>query len=187
MRIEFWLEKDALADIVSDVTDEWDVSLMVSRGQSSATFLHSAAKDAEQAYKQRRVATYIYTLYDADAGGNRAARTIQRELPSYAPGVPIYAERLAVTPEQITRWNLPTRPAKQSDPEAAKNPDTAVELDAIDPTRLTALVENAILRHVDQHAWEVEKAVEDEEREGLMALAQGWQNGTDGTPQQEHQ
>ena len=29
-RIEFWLEKDALADIVADITNAWDVSLMVS-------------------------------------------------------------------------------------------------------------------------------------------------------------
>ena len=36
------LEKDALADVIVDVTAKWDVSLMVSRGQSSATFLHSA-------------------------------------------------------------------------------------------------------------------------------------------------
>ncbi|MGI8714332.1 MAG: hypothetical protein ACR2NR_14385 [Solirubrobacteraceae bacterium] len=52
VRIEVWLEKDALADVVADVTSNWDVSLMVSRGQSSATYLYSAAQEAKHAYEQ---------------------------------------------------------------------------------------------------------------------------------------
>jgi hypothetical protein len=177
VRVEIWLEKDALADIVVDVTDRWDVPLMVSRGQSSATFLYNAAKAAEEAYHRAGVTTYIYALYDFDAGGQRASRTIARDLPRHAPGVPIVFERLAVTEEQIQDWNLPTRPAKRSDPEAAKFGSTAVELDAIDPDRLMALVEDAITRHVDDHAWQVERAVEEEERDGLRRLAGGFNGG----------
>jgi hypothetical protein len=50
-----------------------------------------------------------------------------------------------------------------------------IELDAIDPNRLNALVQNAILEHVDKRAWDVEKAVEAEKRNGLRALADAWQ------------
>jgi hypothetical protein len=160
VRLEFWLEKDALADVIVDVTAKWDVSLMVSRGQSSATFLHGAARAAEEAFDNERVSTYIYALYDFDAGGDRAYRTVERELPSYAPDTPIHVERLAVTEEQIEEWNLPTRPAKRSDPEAAKWGEIAVELDAIDPDRLIGLVEEAITAHVDDHAWELEQQIE---------------------------
>jgi hypothetical protein len=187
-RVEVWLEKDALADVVYEVTHAWDVPLMVSRGQSSATFLHSAQQAALEAMTQ----TFVYLLYDFDAGGNRAARTIERELGStYDPvalqilrdhpeaDVPplVSVERLAVTEQQVTDWGLPTRPAKTSDPEAHKNPDWAVELDAIDPDTLKQLVQDAILRHVDARAWEVEEKVEAEEREGLLALASAWRNG----------
>jgi hypothetical protein len=52
-----------------------------------------------------------------------------------------------------------------------------VELDAIDPTRLTALVEGAITRHVDQRSWEIEKQLEAEEREGLLALRDAFNGG----------
>ena len=176
-RVEIWLEKDALADVVSGVTYKWDVSLMVSRGQSSATFLYSAAKTAERAWQNDDAETFIYALYDADAGGNRAARTIERELPKYAPNVPIEFERLAVTPKQIEEWNLPTRPAKASDPEAHKNPDTAVELDAIDPDQLTSLVDEAILWHVDPDEWEQQALIEREERNGLSLLVDAWRGG----------
>jgi hypothetical protein len=170
-RIEIWLEKDALADIVVDTTNAWDVSLMVSRGQSSATFLQSAAKAAARHYYDG-ADTHIYTMYDHDAGGERSSRTIRRDLPELA-GVPVDVTELAVTAEQIAAWNLPTRPAKQSDPEAKKWGDRpAVELDAIPPDRLKKLVEDAILENVDHNEWEIERRIEAEELDGLRRLAE---------------
>jgi hypothetical protein len=178
VRIEIWLEKDALADVVVGVTAKWDVALMVSRGQSSSTFLHSAAEIATAAYEAAGAKTLVYALYDYDAGGDRAARAVESDLPEYAPSVPIEFERLAVTPAQITAWNLPTRPPKKRDPEAAKwGGKPSVELDAIDPTRLTALGEGAITRHVDQRSWEIEKLIEEEERKGLLALRDTFNGG----------
>jgi hypothetical protein len=176
VRIEVWLEKDALADIVTDVTDRWDVALMVSRGQSSLTFLHSAAQQADQAARQG-VETYIYALYDYDAGGDRAARAVERDLPEFAPACvahdALHFERLAVTSQQIAAWNLPTRPAKGKDPEAAKwGNKPCVELDAIPVDKLKGLVKDAIVQHIDGHKWEVEEVMEAEERRGLSLLAQ---------------
>ena len=43
------LEKDALAGVVMDATERWNVALMVSRGTSSATFLYDVAQNAQQA------------------------------------------------------------------------------------------------------------------------------------------
>jgi len=189
VRIEIWLEKDALADVILDVTKAWDVSLMVSRGQSSSTFLYTAGKFAEQAWKADETDTFVYMLYDFDAGGERAARTIARDLPEFAGEAWVNVHRLAVTEEQVREWSLPTRPAKKSDPEAKKFGDKAVELDAIDPKQLTTLVENAILSHVDRHAWEVEKRIEKEERAGLLAMAQAWNsngNGSSNNPPKGH-
>jgi hypothetical protein len=174
LRVEVWLEKDALADVITDVTSKWDVPLMVSRGLSSVTFLHSAAMTAHDAYRLAGVSTFVYTLYDHDAGGERASKQIERDLPGHAPDVPIYVERLAVNEEQIEQWNLPTRPPTKEDPQATKwGNRPAVELDAIDPARLTRLVEEAIERHVDRRAWNVQQAVEREERAGLLALTDG--------------
>ena len=175
VRIEVWLEKDALAEIVVDATAKWRVPLMVSRGQSSVTFLHAAAMAARNAYRETHVATYIYSLYDHDAGGDRASRAIARDLPRLANAdgddVPIYFERLAVRPAQIALWNLPTRPPKSKDPEAKTwGNKPAVELDAIPPNQLTLLVEQAILSHVDDREWKIENQIEAEERKGLLAL-----------------
>lgn len=108
--------------------------------------------------------------YDFDAGGVRAARTIARELPEHAPGVPISVEQLTVTPAQLTDWNLPTRPAKKKDPESKTFGKVAVELEAVPPDRLVQLVENAIVQHVDPHAWRVEQIFEREERGRLLTM-----------------
>lgn len=85
--------------------------------------------------------------------------------------MPVHIERLAVTGAQITEWRLPTRPAKQTDPEAKKHGEVAVELDAIPPEKLTRLVTDAIVSHIDPHQWEIERAIEAEERDGLLRLA----------------
>src|SRR5262245_14722074 len=41
--VEIWLEKDALAGVIYEVTDVFDVPLMVARGYASLSFLYSAA------------------------------------------------------------------------------------------------------------------------------------------------
>ncbi len=174
IRIEVWLEKDALAGIVMNATRAWDVPLMVSRGVSSATFLYFGAEAAREAWEKAGISTHILALYDYDAGGMRASRNVEEGLPEHAPGVPITFRQLAVTPEQIEEWNLPTRPAIKSDPEAAKVSDLAVELDAIPPHRLIKLVEDAIVALIDPRAWKIEQLVQDEERRGLEALINGY-------------
>jgi hypothetical protein len=175
VRIEVWLEKDALGEVVFETTSKWRVPLMVSRGQSSVTFLHSAAMDAATAYGRDRTETWIYALYDHDAGGDRAARSIARDLPAFARFVPIHFERLAVTLEQIEEWDLPTRPAKDTDPQAAQWGDKpAVELDAIPVDQLHELVEGAITRHINFREWDVQKMIEAEERRGLLSFRNGF-------------
>jgi hypothetical protein len=164
VRIEVWLEKDALAAVVSAATVPWDVALMVSRGQSSDTFCYSAAQAALEAWEYG-ITTYIFALYDADRSGRIAAEKIREKLYVYSGGVPIEYGLLAVTDAQIVAWNLPTRPAKENAEEIA------VELDAIPPDKLIELVDGAISGLVDADAWEKEQLVEADERKVLERIA----------------
>ena len=43
---------------------------------------------------------------------------------------------------------------------------------------LTARFERMTVGHVDAHAWNVERAVEADERQGLLALAGAWNGGS---------
>lgn len=103
--VEVWLEKDALAGVVYPITAEYDVPLMVARGYASLSFLHSAAE-----YINRlKTPTYIYHLGDYDPSGVNAGEKIEQTLRELASRAEIRFERIAVTPEQISKWRLPAR------------------------------------------------------------------------------
>ena len=108
--VEIWLEKDALAGVIYDTTDQYDVPLMVARGYASLSFLHSAAEQIAEL----DVPAYIYHLGDFDPSGVNAGEKIEQTLRELAPDAEIYFERLAVTEDQIRDWKLPTRPTKKS-------------------------------------------------------------------------
>jgi hypothetical protein len=173
-RVEVWLEKDALADVVWPTIDRWAVPLMVSRGVPSATFVHSAAMAAQQVYLANGVETFVFCLYDYDGGGERAFRTVVKGMAEYAPQTPITVQRLALTERQVAESNLPTRPAKKKDPQAkAWGDKPCVELDAIDPDELCGLIDNAIESLVDVDQWQVAQVYEQQEKLLLNNLMEG--------------
>jgi hypothetical protein len=165
--IEVWCEKDALAGVLLQETKIYDVPLMVARGYSSLSFLHSAA----MAIKDRGKPAYVYHFGDLDPSGVDAARDIEAKLRRYAPEAEIHFERPAVTRAQVEEWNLPTRPTKQTDTRAKKFNGTSVELDAIPADKLRALVRECIERHVDQHQLKILKVAEESERSFLKLVA----------------
>jgi hypothetical protein len=166
VQVEVWIEKDALAGVIVDVTRMFDVPLMVARGYASLSFLHSAAADI----MERDRPAFIYHLGDYDPSGQDAAANIERRLREFAPEVAIAFRRIAVTRDQIRRWRLPSRPTKASDPRSAGFDGDSVELDAITPQRLRELVQQAIERHMPTRQYEMLKQIEKEERNGLLAL-----------------
>ena len=160
--VEFWIEKDALAGTLYPVTSEFDVPLMVARGYSSLTFLYSAA----EAIIANGKPAYIYHLGDWDPSGQDAADHIERKLREYAPGCEIHFQKLAVTPQQISEWTLPTRPTKRKDSRAKKwTGGDSVELDAIPPDTLRQIVRGAIEQHINQDQVAAIEAAEQSERE----------------------
>lgn len=165
--VEFWLEKDALAGVVQPITAKYDVPLMVARGFSSISFLHSAAENIKALEKP----AYIYHLGDRDPSGVCAGEKIEETLRTFAPDAEVHFQRLAVLPEQITAWNLPTRPTKTTDSRAKNFAGDSVELDAVHPHVLRALVEKEILRHLPEHQMSVLNIAEDSERQILKMFA----------------
>ena len=170
--LEIWIEKDALAGVVESVTDRYDVPLMAARGYSSETYLYSTAVELEQ--QNRRC--FIYHFGDFDPSGVNAAEKIEEGLRRLASSADITFERVAVTPAQIARWRLPTRPTKTTDSRAARwgGGNDSVELDAIPPNTLRDLVRECIERHMPRPELERLKAIEDEERQQLLDFLASW-------------
>jgi hypothetical protein len=167
--VEIWLEKDALAGVLTPITAMYDVPLMVARGYASLSFLHSAA----EYINDLEVPTYIYHLGDFDPSGVNAGEKIEETLRDLAPDADIHFERIAVTPAQIRNWHLPTRPTKATDTRSKGFGNISVELDAIEPDKLRRLVEIAIEEHLPAEQYEVLKAAEDSERTLIRQLVAG--------------
>ena len=74
--VEIWLEKDALAGVLFDVTSKWDVPLMVTRGYPSYSFLASAA----EAIREKGKLTHLYYFGDHDPSGVDIPRHIEDQL-----------------------------------------------------------------------------------------------------------
>jgi hypothetical protein len=172
VRVEIWIEKDALSGVIfPTVVEEWGLQLFVARGFSSVTYLQNAAEFIIDDGRK----TFVYILGDFDPSGLCAAEKVATELPSRATGVDVEVTHLAVTHDQIEAWNLPTREVKRSDSRApkfiSKYGEISVELDAIPPKQLRSMVGDAIAQHADHNAIATLKMIEGEERQNLVRWA----------------
>src|SRR5665811_2629702 len=102
--VEVWCEKDTLAGVLTIETEPYDVPLMVVRGFASETYLYQAAQTIRQAGKP----AHLYVLTDLDPSGLSIAQTIETRIRGFAPDAEVTVQRIAVTPEQVPLWNLPT-------------------------------------------------------------------------------
>ena len=162
--VEVWIEKDALAGVIYDITSEWDVPLMVTRGYPSLSYVYEAAEAMSQSGKP----TYIYYFGDYDPSGMDISRSLEDRLRSFAPGAELHFERVAVNEHQIRMYDLPTRPTKSSDSRARRfNSEISVELDALDPDRLREMVHFCIIKHLDGDEYQRLRQIEAAERESL--------------------
>ncbi|MGH2974636.1 MAG: hypothetical protein ACRDLL_07195 [Solirubrobacterales bacterium] len=189
--VEVWVEKEALAGVLVDVTEEWDVPLMVTRGYPSMSFLYSAAQ-AIWGRSEHGQLTAIRYFGDWDPSGRDIDRSIVKGIgealvsfegpstalidwgdddPESTFGAFAHFERVGVNSKQIATWNLPTRPTKTQDPRSKSFMGDSVELDAIPPHQLRTLARQVVEQHVDQQQLELLRVAEAEERQLLERMA----------------
>lgn len=162
--IEVWIEKDALAGVISEITYNWDVPLMVTRGYPSLSYLYTAA----EVMKSKNKPVYIYYLGDWDPSGLDISRSTESRLREFAPNIDLHFERIAVTAYQIEALHLPTRPTKKTDTRTRNfEGDESVELDAIAPNILRSMVESYITGHIDPEVYSQLRKIEKEEKASL--------------------
>jgi hypothetical protein len=171
VNVEVWLEKDALAGVLTPVVvEECGLDLYVTRGYASVSYLQSAADSIRLDGRPARV----YLLTDFDPSGLGIATTVAAELVRRSHPVEVLVERLAVTRQQIDEYQLPTRPTKRTDSRAAafmrEHGTSSVELDALPPAVLRGLVRDSIERHMDPDRLRTLKLAERQERDLLREV-----------------
>ena len=167
--LEVWCEKDAIRALIEDVTWDLAVPLMVTRGFSSESVIQTLAEDTIESGKPR----VILSLNDYDPSGAIMLQDILRRARHYAPKAHFVSEQVALTREQVTMHRLPTRPTKrEGNTHAAGFADgESVELDALEPAVLQAMLKGAIEQHIDQRQLDVLEEAEASERALLASWA----------------
>ena len=166
--VEIWLEKQALEGFFDLTTRKWQVSLQVTRGYPSASFLWETV----QFLTQETRPIYVYYFGDFDPSGVDIERKVRRALGEKRARVQFSRE--AILKEDIHLYNLPTQRVKDDDTRTrgfrARHGDRCVELDALPPDVLRQRIEGCITRHVDIERWEALRRVEEAERETIRKV-----------------
>lgn len=154
-RVEVWVEKDALIDVVAKACDPLDVPFFSCRGYTSQSEMWAASQRLIEhaAHGQEPV---ILHLGDHDPSGMDMSRDIQDRLGLFCgyAGVEVTFARLALNMDQIQEHEPPPNPTKVTDARAAGYIDRfgheCWELDALEPRVLTKLVAHHIRKQMKQ-------------------------------------
>jgi len=173
--VEIWTEKEAIAAISQQAAEPFGVPVFPMRGFASGSALFTIAQQIKY-YQSIEKEVYIYYLGDHDPSGRCIDESIVRNLKE-DHGVEFNFKRIAVTPAQISEYNLPTRPTKKSDPRARKFAGESVEIDAIPPHTIRNLINDCIVRHITPQEWQREKETEAMEAETLKNFISKFNEG----------
>ncbi len=145
--VECWLEKDALSGIFEDVLANYGVTLNVGRGYDG----WDSIKNAAYRYERHGKETTILYFGDFDPSGEDMVRSLRERLEFFGQEPDII--KVALTADDIRRYNLPPDPTKASDSRAAafvaEHGDIAVELDALPPDVLRDRITTEVSLHLD--------------------------------------
>ena len=162
------LEKDALSRLVSQVANRYAVRTFPTRGYPSFSYVLRMAQYIRERLKGKK--TIVLYLGDFDPSGVDIERDLAERLRRYGAG-DFTVKRVALTREQIIKYQLPPMPVKRSDARAprfvAAYGDEAVELDALDPNELKRILAEAIEEHIDMELWRKREREIEELREWL--------------------
>ena len=193
VRVEVWIEKDALVGVIEDVCLDEDVGYFSCRGYVSASEMWSAGRRFGR-YLAAGQRVHILHLGDHDPSGIDMTHDIQGRLSLFCavdfwhdehertggmvtshPPVPT-VERIALTMRQVEEFNPPPNPAKLSDSRARdyvqEHGPSSWELDALDPTTLRGLIRDRIEELRDPARWEESGHRQERAREELDAAAE---------------
>jgi hypothetical protein len=159
IRVEAWLEKDALSGIFEDVLDQYGVTLNVGRGFDGWDSIHNAAE---------RISDEDVILYfgDFDPSGEDMVRSLRERLADQGSCPEI--KKCALVYEDIERYQLPPDFTKASDTRStafvAKWGDVSVELDALPMDVLRERIVTEIEGRLDLEALRAVREREESER-----------------------
>lgn len=168
-RVEVWIEKEALAGVFERVCKELRLPYLSCRGYVSQSEMWRSA----MRFQEEENATIVLHFGDHDPSGIDMTRDIRDRL-NDTFGAYVDVRRLALNMDQIERYRPPPNPTKLTDARSTsyvrEYGNQSWELDALDPSVLTALVRDEVNEVLDMKAWRKAERHEEAGRKSLRAV-----------------
>lgn len=199
-RVEVWVEKDALVGVIERAVSELRVPFLSCRGYTSQSEMWAASQRFYDLTLEGQKVKVLH-LGDHDPSGIDMSRDIEERIFTFmandyyrredvSEGAAIdfvrdyfEFERLALNWDQVELYAPPPNPAKLTDSRGAsyvaEYGHSSWELDALEPTVIGQLIEDAVyaVRDVDRWAAAVEK--EESEKKVLEGASERWEDVAD--------
>ena len=179
--IEVFIEKDALIGVIEGPCNKWDVPYFSCRGYTSQSEMWTAAKrfqrkcENEDGYDLRD--GILIHLSDHDPSGLDMEKDLENRFKIF--GAEVFIERIALTMNQVHQYSLPPNPAKVTDSRFDSYADQwgtdSWELDALDPSVLSKMVEDKIESHINPTKWEIMERKKTKEKKLLGECSDRWE------------
>jgi hypothetical protein len=186
--VEVWIEKSAGINIIAQPCRKWRTPYFACRGHVSASEMYDAAKRLHDIAEMGRSVIVLH-IGDHDPSGWQMTEDIARRLDLLTYGSvgalgPIQVRRIALTMEQIRRFNPPPQPGKVTDSrmgayEREFGTSDSWELDALQPQFLRDLVDESISAEIDMELWDRDVEAEVEPRRLLLEAGHRWTDVVD--------
>ena len=144
-----WCEARGMAPMLETVASRYGLPVMSSGGFDSLTTKHDMGLELSQ------VNGLVLHLGDYDPSGEAMFTALEEDVLAFARhyGGEPSLERIAVTPEQIDRYQLETAPPKATDKRSGFTDSRTVQLEAFAPDDLLELLKSAITSRIDMDAY----------------------------------
>ena len=181
VRVEVWIEKDALVGVFERVCNELDVPVLSCRGYTSQSEMWVASQRIIR-YTRETPKKEVVVLHfgDHDPSGIDMTRDITERLALF--GARLNVRRLALNKDQVDEYQPPPNPAKETDSRFAGYIRTygneSWELDALEPDVLAGLVRRELESLRDQKTWNDAAAEEAKQKAQLQGISDRWEDVT---------
>lgn len=164
-RIECWVEKDALIQVIEKPCSSLDITWFSCRGYVSQSAMWRAGMRMRR-HNDNNQKVVLLHLGDHDPSGIDMTRDIRDRLRMF--GVDrLEVRRIGLTMDQIDELNPPPNPTKLTDSRSAdyvaEFGDSSWELDALEPSYIDNLIRDEVLSIREDKTWN--KYVDKEEKE----------------------
>lgn len=173
------IEKQALEGVMIPICRRLEVPFIANKGYSSASAMYEIGRHMRYL---RLNGQEIHALYlgDHDPSGLDMTNDVKKRLEMFSEGC-VEVDRLALNFDQVRNYNPPPNPAKETDSRYAayrdKWGDECWELDALTPSVLIDLVNEAVSNLRDDDIWQESLERQNKEKAQLTRLAERIQDG----------